>query len=220
MHFDNLLFLLLVLVAVLLRALASAANKASKGSKKPQQRSASTPPLLPRAPVESDADRIRKFLEALGQPAESQPPPPVVHRTDIPPRPVAPVAPPPGPFTFPERRLTPQERRKRAVILHEPPTPPAPRVAPTIAPAAQTFTPPSMSEISAYQITTEAPPELPPLAQATEQPALPRVLPERVSHTVDIAAMLASASGLREVIVLREILGPPRSLQPLELIEI
>jgi hypothetical protein len=34
----------------------------------------------------------------------------------------------------------------------------------------------------------------------------------------DIAALLRSASGLRSAIILREIFGPPRSLQPLGLI--
>ena len=208
MHLDNLLFLLLLLVAILLRALASAASKASKTSNKrdrtPGRQTTespwrtSTPPPVPRAPVESDAERIRKFLEALGQPGGSQPPPPVVHRTDIPPRPVAPVAPPPGPFTFPQRPLTPGEWRKRTVILHDAPQQPAATVAQTVAPR------PATAETAPYQIATEA-------------PTLPQVSPEHVERKIDIAAMLTSPSGLRDIVVLREILGPPRSLQPLDL---
>jgi hypothetical protein len=216
MHFDNLLFLLLVLVAMLLRALASAANKASKSSGKTQRRSTSTPPPLPHAPVESDAERIRKFLEALGQPTGTQPPPPAVHRTDIPPRPVAPVAPPPGPFTFPERRLTPQERRKRAVILHETPTQPAPAVTqPAVPSPVRAFRPPPVTETTPYQITTEAPSELPPTFKA--HPETPLAQPQ-LQRKIDIAAMLSSPAGLRDIIVLREILGQPRSLQPLDVI--
>jgi hypothetical protein len=34
----------------------------------------------------------------------------------------------------------------------------------------------------------------------------------------DIAALLASESGLRNAIILREIFGPPRSLQSLDLL--
>src|SRR5947208_15735122 len=72
---------------------------------------------IPRAPVESDQERIRKFLEALGQPPASRPPPPVVARTDIPPRRLAPVQPPIAPLW--ER--TRQEQRNRRVILRESP---------------------------------------------------------------------------------------------------
>src|SRR5919204_3298817 len=221
MHLDNLLFLLLLLVAILLRALASAASKASKTSNKrdrtPGRQTTespwrtSTPPPVPRAPVESDAERIRKFLEALGQPGGSQPPSPVVHRTDIPPRPVAPVAPPPGPFTFPQRPLTPGEWRKRTVILHDAPQQPAATAAQTVAPR------PATAETAPYQITTEAPTELQPIYQSKKAPTLPQVFPEQVERKIDIAAMLTSPSGLRDIVVLREILGPPRSLQPLDL---
>ena len=35
----------------------------------------------------------------------------------------------------------------------------------------------------------------------------------------DIATLLASKAGLREAIILREIFGSPRSLQPLDLVE-
>src|SRR3989442_13572195 len=123
MHFDNLIFILLVAVALLFRWLASKAGQASKDSQEPRRRSTSTlgmPPPLPRAEVETDDERIRKFLEALGQPTTSKPPPPVVHRTDIPPRPVAPVRPPPGMLPFPPAgHLTPEDRRKGPVILHE-----------------------------------------------------------------------------------------------------
>src|SRR5713226_7274622 len=100
MHLNNLLFILLIAIAALFRLLASKAGDAKKRSQKPDQRSTATPqPDQPvrRAPVESDEERIRKFLDALGQPPTSRPPSPVVPRTDIPPRPLAPVRPPPIP---------------------------------------------------------------------------------------------------------------------------
>src|ERR1700738_4012874 len=120
-HFENLLFLLFIAVALLFQLLARAASKARKDSEETTRRSTSPPPPLPRAPVETDEERVRKFLEALGQPPGSQPPPPVIHPTDIPPRPVAPIQHPPSmrPFAVPPRPLTPEERRKRGVILHE-----------------------------------------------------------------------------------------------------
>src|SRR6266536_6717455 len=114
MHLDNLLFLLLVAVALLFRWLASKAGQTSKGSEESEPRSTSTPrtpPLIPHSPAEADEERVRKFLEALGQPTTAKPPPPIVPRTDIPPRPVAPVRPPPIPIA---RDVF--TRRKRQIV--------------------------------------------------------------------------------------------------------
>src|SRR5437667_6269111 len=73
-HLENLLFLLLLVVAGLFQLLGRAARKGSADEEKPK----STPlpkarKPIPRAPVESDQERIRKFLEALGQPPASRP---------------------------------------------------------------------------------------------------------------------------------------------------
>jgi len=94
---DNLLFLLLIAVAALFQLLSKAISKAGKtdSNKTSSSPMPQTRRPIQRAPRESDADRIRKFLEALGQPPSSTPPRPVVPRTDIPPRPLAPVQPPP-----------------------------------------------------------------------------------------------------------------------------
>src|SRR5438046_7991161 len=120
MHLDNLLFILLIAMAALFRLLAHKAGEAKKRSQKPDQRPTATPqPDQPirRAPVESDEERIRKFLEALGQPATSRPPPPVVPRTNIPPRPLAPVRPPPIPTA---RNVLARAKRK---VVEVPKTP-------------------------------------------------------------------------------------------------
>src|SRR6266699_2707627 len=118
-HLENLLFLLLVVVAVLFQVLTKAAGKTSKDqAERTSTPSPRTPPPIRRAPTESDEERIRRFLEALGQPAASRPPPPVAPRTDIPPRPLAPVKPPislPQPPLF----LPREERRKREMIPKE-----------------------------------------------------------------------------------------------------
>src|SRR5262245_8274700 len=92
-NFDNFLFLLLVVVAVLFQFLAKMAGKKSKDQKTPTS-TPRTPAPIQSAPRESNEDRIRKLLEALGQPPTSTPPPPVVPRSNIPPRPLAPVKPP------------------------------------------------------------------------------------------------------------------------------
>src|SRR5215813_11585068 len=94
---DNLLFLLLIAVAGLFQLLSKTISKAGKSdsNETPSSPKPQTARPIQRTPRYSDADRIRKFLEALGQPPSSTPPTPVLPRTDIPPRPVAPVQPPP-----------------------------------------------------------------------------------------------------------------------------
>jgi len=231
-HIDNLLFLLLIGMAALLRLLASKAGETKKKSEEPRERS--KPPPLPsnqpieRAPEQRDADRIRKFLEALGQPTTSRPPPPVLPRTDVPPRPLAPVRPPPGMFPIPVGTvLTPEERRKRGVILHEgaPTTPqvvlPKRAYREEIAPPPTTrkvFTP--VSEPPITQVGESATPTGSPFIEKSAQSYVITGQPktEPLAGTVNIISLLQSPSGLRNAIILREIFGPPRSLQPLELI--
>src|SRR5437660_10871386 len=201
MHFENLLFILLIAMAALLRLLATKAGEAKKIPPKSDQRSTATPQVsqpIRRASVESDQERIRKFLEALGQPTTAKPPPPIVPRTDIPPLPVAPIQPPADmrPFSLPQRRLTSEERRKRRVILHTAPLASAP-----VFEVHETTLP---SEPAPRIIRTPAEA----YAIATE----PASKPEQ--SKADIAALLRSRSGLRDAIILREIFGPPRSLQP------
>src|SRR5258708_14261942 len=106
---DNLLVILLIAGAALFQLLSKAISKAGKSDSNEASSSPSprTPRPIQRAPRESDSDRIRKFLEALGQPPSSIPPSPVLPRTDIPPRRLAPVQPPPvipGAWRLPRER--------------------------------------------------------------------------------------------------------------------
>src|SRR4030081_850232 len=133
MHIDTPVFFLLVLVAMLFRWLTSAANKAAKKSDEETRGSTSAPRT--NAPVsepheDTDADRIRKFLEALGQPPGSRPPPGVRPRTEVPLRPVAPVKPPLSPFSIPHGRLA------RKIVPRET-TNPAYREKPPVAPVTE-----------------------------------------------------------------------------------
>ncbi len=201
-HLDNLLFLLLVAVAVLFQFLAKTAAKAKKDqTNRPSAPIPRTPTPMRRAPTGSDEDRIRKLMEALGQPPASSPPPTVVPRTNIPPRPLAPVQPPMSPLS----QLRREKSRKREVIPEEI-SPPPPVKAPEkmILPAfevhegslpipAPVFKAPA--EVYARGMRTTA---------KTEEPR------------ADIATLLASTSGLRDAIILREILGPPRGLRVLD----
>jgi len=214
---DNLLFFLLIAVAALFQLLSKTISKAGKSdsnetssSPRPQ-----TPGPIQRPPRESDADRIRKFLEALGQPPTSTPPTPVLPRTDVPPRPLAPVQPPPvipGRWRLPrEQREKPDVSERESFPLEQPsrlqqivPRPEPPPAAPAFevheALAVELQQPPTIRPpVEAYAATTQA-------------------VAKRADSKMNIATLLASKSSLRELILLREILGPPRGLQAFDLL--
>jgi hypothetical protein len=207
-HLDNLLFLLLLGVAFLFQALARAVSKAKKDQttpgSTPERR---TPRPIPRAPTESDAERIRKFLEALGRPPTSRPPPPVMPRMDIPPRPLAPVQPPITPFA-PVWKVSREERRKREVIVRESPPSEAARPAEKIIPPKLTGAP--AFEVHEGSLPLEPPPIIKTPVEAYAAATRPAAKGEELK--TDIAVLVASTSGLRNAIILREIFGPPRSL--------
>src|SRR5256885_7054063 len=137
MHWDqNIIFIIIAAIIGISRLIA----RISEESKKRSQR----PPQLPRAPgrprpeytqpaqraqPKTDVDRIREFLEALGQPAGTAPPPKVQPRTQIPSRPLAPVQPPTSmrPFGRPEFR-TWKEQVKEIVVQQPTKLPPGKRV--------------------------------------------------------------------------------------------
>ncbi len=197
MHFENLLFILLIAMAALLRLLATKAGKAKKSPPKSDQRSTVTPQVsqpIRRASVESDQERIRRFLEALGQPTTAKPPPPIVPRADLSPRRVAPVQPPPIPTA--RNVLT---RRKKQMVAPTKFQAPAPTFEHHEAPPTHELPASIKLPVEPYGIDTES-----------------KVKVTRAG--TDIATLLRSPRGLRSAIILREIFGPPRSLQPLDLV--
>jgi hypothetical protein len=216
---DNFIFLLLIAVAALFQLLSKAISKSGKrdSNETPKAPSPQTSRPIQRSPRETDADRIRKFLEALGQPPSSAPPPPVLPRSDIPPRPLAPVQPPP--VITPRAWRSPREKREKSDVRQAGSTPiekPA-RFQQVIPPPVPAMTPAT----PAFEVHEGLPADLQQPAVVTmpgESSATPKA--SAASKTgdfrTDIGSLLGSKSSLKEVILLREILGPPRGLQALD----
>jgi hypothetical protein len=210
---DNLLFLLLIAVAALFQLLSKVISKEGKSDS--NETSSSPKPQLPRpiqrAPRESDADRIRKFLEALGQPPSSTPPPPVVPRSDIPPRPLAPVQPPPViPGVW---RLAREHLEKPKVSQEEPATVDhrsrLQEIAPPPVPA------PATTAFEGHEALAVEPQQSPIIETLVEPYVAPKLfrVTKGADFKTDIGTLLASKTSLREAVLLREILGTPRALQ-------
>jgi hypothetical protein len=213
---DNLLFFLLIAVAALFQLFSKALSKASKNQPEETEETdesptPETPPPDRQLPKGSDAERIRKLLEALGQPPTSAPPPPVTPRAEVPPRPLAPVQPP----IARAWEITREELRKRRDIAKK--SPGGARIRPVVQ-AARPSTP--ATRAPTFEVhrpsSMEVPPEPIKARVETYVPASPAVAKVADIKT-DIAALLASSSGLQHAIVLREIFGPPRGLQACEL---
>src|SRR3954467_2738906 len=211
---DNLLFFLLIAVAALFQLLSKTISKAKKNdsNETPSAPSPLTPRPMQRAPGESDSDRIRKFLEALGQPPSSTPPLPVLPRTDIPPRRLAPVQPP---AVMPRAWRLPRERAEKPDVSQR-------ESNPVEQPSGfQQLVPPPVPTRAAFEVDEAIPVELQqrPTAKPPIEPyATPKSsgLARRADFKMNFATLLGSKSGLREAMILREILGAPRGLQTLE----
>jgi hypothetical protein len=181
---DHPWIILLVAAAGLLRWLL---QKKGDATKQDSERPTAPPAPISRAEPQTEEERIRRFLEALGQPAGTRPPPKVTPRRAAQPR-VFPSL-PPLTSTPPPLPSTP---------------PPAARATAPPPIKERIFKPATVQELGfevrdiGAQISSDLPMES---RRATvEQPGF--------------LARLASREGLRSAIILREIFGPPRSLQP------
>ena len=191
-HLENLLFLLLLVVAGLFQLLGRLARKTGTGNEtkptpKPQP---AAPRPIPRAPAVSDEERIRKFLEALGQPPESPPPSPIAPRPTYRRPLVLPHVPPFAPQIPAEPRAPAVEQRQMPPPLAEP--------------HFQVHEGKAFSERAAVVGSATLSD-----ARAQPQPATPQ--------SIDVKTLLRSTLGLRGVIIAREILGRPRGLREFEL---
>ncbi len=195
-HLQNLLFLLFFAIVFFFQLLTKAATKANKDSNQPESGDSDPPaPRLPREQPETDEERVRKFLEALGQPPGAAPPPPVKLRPAV----QKPIVPPRSPFrTLPPLTTTPPPLPRRAVL----PKQSSPRERKVFAPK----DPAPVFNVYETPVPTAAAESSAGSALATSSFAV-----IKPSDKFDLTAVLKSNVGLREAIVLREIFGPPRA---------
>ncbi len=208
---ENYIFLILVAVVGLIRWISQAAeNKRNAEVEKRGGTPAapSTTPAPTRGAPQSEEERVRKFFEALGLPTTESPPPKVQ------PRPVAPQP------TTADRKFQPVDPfpvpRGRAVSTPPAPAPvmaappPLPRVTPKVV---QTVTLPTRETT-----VLAAPVALPGAISDYQVQEIGADVVENEERAVNTyATRLATPQGLREAIVLREVFGPPRSMQPHDL---
>ncbi len=198
---ENLFFLALVAVVGLIRWFITAAeNKKNAEAAKRAQPETSSP--LP--PTVSEEERIRRFMEALGVPKGAAPPP-----RKFTPRPQKKIL-PVDPFPTPQQHFPPFLPRPTSAAAPEAPAPPrlplptrdTSMPAPPKREPARTIN--YNVDENAERLMSDAPARA---ASASEA--------KRVEPPSGIAARLRTSEGLREAVILREILGPPRGMQPL-----
>jgi len=193
---DTLIFLVLAGLALIFKWLTSQSSKDSDESEAPPPNEA---PSRRRPPAQTDEERVRRFLEALGVPQGTQPPPPVRPRKVVTP-------------TQPKVR----PKAKRSLLQPLPPlvtTPDLPLPSARSAPPPPTVVvmePTSVREVAALPAV---PASIPGVTERA-QPGATRPL-----ATTSLGALLRSRASVRQAIILREVLGPPRGLQPLAQIQ-
>ena len=180
---DTLIFLVLAGIALIFKWLTS---QASRNSDKPEPPAPNEPARRP--PPQSEEERVRRFMEALGQPPGSRPPPRVQPRTAVERRTVTPRQPPKV------RRGWAQPLPPLVTTPEEPPPPPA---------AAAVEEPRPISRWREPVVAGSSP-----VARIP-----PAVSPRRSQALRSLGAMLHSSASLRQIVLLREIFGPPRGLE-------
>jgi hypothetical protein len=195
---SHLIFIVIIAVVAMLKA------SAKKGSSGP-------PPLIPtttaRPPAQTEEERQRRFFEALGLPQGSAPPPLVKPR-------------PPSANPMPLPRIDPGTGRLRRINTGLPPNvggapvQPAPRGVP--APVPVSWPVPTLvpeSTVAPAVPIVEAAAARRPLASVP--PAAAPSAPQPGAAVSALLLRLRDPVSIRQAIMLREILGPPKALQPL-----
>jgi hypothetical protein len=189
--FDHPGILLIIVMITLVRWLIQKGKEAGQNTQSP------SPPPTPNRPIErgsetqTEEERVRKFLEALGQPTGTTPP-----------------------------KVTPRKRPVQPQIFPRLPRlktapPPLPEM-----PATQVTAPPPLPVELPGQWS--APAQSPDFFQVRDVPrqTSSEPAPETRRATAAARLKLGTPQDLRAAIVLREIFGPPRGLQPLDSVSV
>jgi len=217
MHWDqNIIFIIIAAIIGISRLVSRISEESKKQSQRRRQPPQRPPPQpeipqpIQRTRPKTDEERVREFLEALGQAPGSTPPAKVQPRIQIPPRPLAPVQPPASmrPFGKPEFR-TRREQAKEIVVLQQPTK---------IAPPAlkRVVVPPIVAAAGEDEPDAWIAPEQAQTVVATTKTSIARTDDQRsVRASADTIwkQALRSPNAARTAIILREIFGPPRAVQ-------
>jgi hypothetical protein len=185
---EQLLFLLLVgAIALVKWFVERQAGGVTADPQAPEPRPRRSAPVNPQ---DAETERVRKFMEALGMPAENVPPPPIRRRAAGEGRPVV-------------HRRGPQQVPPPILRKAAPPLVPPPIYVP------------AEPELPPAPVTQQEPAEP---APAVERPLPPERAPEIATvrtavGMAELRELLTSPAGLSAAFVVREILGPPRGLQ-------
>jgi hypothetical protein len=181
--FDHPWVLLIIAAVALLRWLIQKSKSEAQNTETPP---APSQPITRGGETQTEEERIRKFLEALGQPAGTTPPKVMPRRRQV------------------EPRILPRLPR---LTTAPPPLPPVPQAS---------MPPPKPIEVAIQRLPTAPEPDFEVHEVARQTSSEP---PPEIRGATGFAARvkLGTPQDLRTAIVLREIFGPPRSLQPLDL---
>jgi hypothetical protein len=182
--FDHPGLILIIVAVTLIRWLAQKA----KTTQTPKPDAPPSRPIPRGGESQTEEERVRKFLEALGQPPGSMPPKVATRRREVQPR------------IFPLPPLT---------------TAPPPLSQPSA--TRPSMPPPLPLKVTPFKPATalEGGFEVHEVARQTSSEPVPEIRRE-LSSRQNLRVNLTTSSGLRDAIVLREIFGPPRSVQPVD----
>jgi hypothetical protein len=169
---------------------------------------ANSPPAnapVPQTSNQSEQERLRRFLEALGVPSGQAPQPPAAPQRPAP----RPIAPPPM-APRPRPTISPVRSQPRPVVVY----PPEPLPLESQDPGRLEEPASAIEQMSARYAAMSKGVDLP--AIVTPQAPLAPVLGEPRPQPAALAAVreaLRTPESLRAAFLLREILGPPKALE-------
>lgn len=201
--FDHPIIIFVIIVVTMLRWLSQRPKTPTDDPERPK---VPDKPIPRTGDAQSEEERIRRFLEALGQPTRSTPPPKVTRRTTFPKREVSPRARPFGSPLPPLTTAPPSVTKPSPLptfpvgpVQVFPPPPPPPT--PPVPVKEQVISPTSETTYEVRDLEAQPPGE-------SVRPSQPSRSEQR-----SFILKLGSAQDLRRAIILREILGPPRGLR-------